>query len=73
MKFKKFILVRDIENPSDYEVIQKEVPFIQAMTEDSFDNNFVNLFLNFLVIWFVICVFLASILGFIYLIKTFLI
>lgn len=69
MKFKKYKLVRNIENPEDYELLELDLNFKDLMAEDSaavWDYGF-----SVVAIWLVLCLMFGSILGFVYLIRTY--
>lgn len=69
MKFEKVLLIRNIENPKDYEIKTIKVGFKELMAEDS--EKIINFCISFFSIWFALCLMFASILGFAYLLKTY--
>lgn len=69
MKFERVVLIRNIENPNDYEIKTIKVGFKEFMAEDS--ERLFNFCLSFVAIWFILCLMFASILGFVYLLKTY--
>ncbi|WP_312810432.1 hypothetical protein [Sedimentibacter sp.] len=68
MKFKKVMLVRDIENPEKYVMEEIQVGFFQWLLDET---NYYDFMLSISIFCFVFSLVLGTILGFIYIIKTY--
>lgn len=69
MKFKRPLLIRNIENPKDYEIDFVELGLKEYMSQDA--DDFIGFCFSILMIWFALCLMFSSVLVFTYLIKTY--
>lgn len=69
MQFEKYVLIRDIEDPKKWETQKIKIGLKEYMAEDC--DKIGEFCLSLFFVWFLLCLMFSSVLGFVYILKTY--